>query len=71
MKVYSFSAPEPIKQIRETKRMIVFEDTPNIKVLDIPTKLAKTFGKPITPGDGFLFMNGEICKVKTIFNDWR
>ena len=68
---YSFSAPEPIKQIRETKRMIVFEDTPNIKVLDIPAKLAKTFGKPITPGDGFLFMNGEICKVKTIFNDWR
>ena len=68
---YGYNAPEAIKYLRENKKMMVFDDVQNIKILDVSSKQVKAFTRPIVPGDGYYFMDGEMKKVKTILNDLR
>lgn len=65
----AFNAPEIIKQIRENKKAIIFDDAANFKFVDIGIKQQKEYAKPIKPGDGYLCFGGEVEKIKTILND--
>ena len=64
----SYNTPEIIKQIKENKKLIIFEDVANCKFIDIGIKQQREFSKPIKPGDGYLWFGGEVEKIKTILN---
>ena len=63
-----YSAPEILKQIKENKKAVVFDDIANFKFFETNIKQQKAFSKPITLGDGYLYFGGEIEKVKTILD---
>lgn len=63
-----YGAPEMLKQIKETKKAIVFEDVSNFKFVEANIKQQKANSKPITLGDAYVCFGGEIEKIKTILN---
>lgn len=63
-----FNAPEIMKQIKENKKFILFDDVANSKLIEIGIKQQKEYNKPIKPGDGYLCFGGELEKIKTILN---
>jgi S-DNA-T family DNA segregation ATPase FtsK/SpoIIIE len=65
----AYNAPEIIKQIKENKKAMLFEDVANSKFVDVGIKQQKEFSKPIKPGDGYLCFGGEVEKIKTILNE--
>ncbi|MBC8060467.1 MAG: type VII secretion protein EssC [Clostridiaceae bacterium] len=65
----AYNTPEIIKQIKENKKSILFEEAANSKFVDIPLKQQKEFSKPIKLGDGYLCFGGEVEKIKTILNN--
>lgn len=65
----TFNTPEIVKLIKENKRLIVFDEIENVKICEVSAKQAREFGKPITPGDAYVFTGGEVSKVKTILCD--
>ena len=62
----NFQAPEMLKLIKESKRVLVLEDMENIKFCDVTAKQLRDFTKPIRPGDGYLFWGSAIARIKTI-----
>jgi hypothetical protein len=44
--------------------MIVFENAENIKICDVTQKQLREYAKPIKLGDAYVFMNGEMSKIK-------
>ncbi|HHW47056.1 MAG TPA: type VII secretion protein EssC [Clostridiaceae bacterium] len=64
----AYSAPDILKQIKENKKAIIFDDVANIKFFDVNIKYQKAFAKPITLGDGYLYIGGEMEKIKTVLD---
>ncbi|WP_298838371.1 hypothetical protein, partial [uncultured Clostridium sp.] len=64
-----YGTPEIVKQIKENKKVILFDDIANLKFIDISLKQEREFSKPIKLGDGYLCFGGEIEKIKTILNE--
>lgn len=60
-----YSAPEILKNIREQKHMMFFEDMSNMKIFDVPLSMARNFKKPIETGDGYYIKDNECVKIKT------
>jgi len=65
----AYGAPEIVKQIKENKKIILFDDVANLKFMDISLKQEREFSKPIKPGDGYICFGGEVEKIKTILNE--
>ena len=63
-----YNAPTILKQIKETKNIVMFDDVANFKFIESNIKQQRAFAKPILPGDGYFCFNGEIEKVKTILD---
>jgi S-DNA-T family DNA segregation ATPase FtsK/SpoIIIE len=61
-----YNAPDLLKFFKENRKFIIFEDLQNLKLADTTLKQQKEFSKPIKIGDGYLYFNGEIEKIKTI-----
>lgn len=64
----AYGAPDILKQIKENKKAIVFDDVANFKFLETNVKQQKAFSKPITLGDGYMYFGGELEKLKTILD---
>lgn len=64
----AYSAPEMLKQIKENKRSIVFDDVANFKFMETSVKQQKEYNKPISLGDAYMYFGGELKKIKTIWN---
>ncbi|MCM1172601.1 MAG: FtsK/SpoIIIE domain-containing protein [Clostridium sp.] len=62
----AFSAGDLLKQIRDTKRVIVFEDIKNIKVVDVPMGIARDFKKALEPNDAYMFNGDKLEKIRVI-----
>lgn len=60
----SYSAPEILKNIKEMKNLLFFEDLSHLKICDISAAAAKKFKKKIAPKDGYWLYESEISKVK-------
>ena len=57
-----------MKVIKENKKIIVFDNAANIKICEVTQKQLKEYAKPIKLGDAYVFMDGEMSKVKTVFD---
>ena len=64
----AYGAPDMLKQIKENKKIIVFDDVCNFKFAEASIKQQKAYSKPIAAGDAYLCIGGELTKLKTILN---
>ncbi|MCL1976208.1 MAG: type VII secretion protein EssC [Firmicutes bacterium] len=64
----SYSAPDILKTLKENKKMIVFENADSIKICEVAPRQLKEYAKPIKLGDAYVFMDGEMSKVKTVLD---
>ena len=60
-----YSAPEILKNIRDQRNIMYFDDMNNMKIFDVPLTIARNFKKPIEMGDGYYIKDNECVKLKT------
>ncbi len=61
----SYSAPEILKNIRDQRNFMYFDDMSNMKIFDVPLAMSRNFKKPIELGDGYYIKDNECVKLKT------
>lgn len=64
----SYSAPEPLKNLKESKHFVIFDDIASQKILDIPYASMREFKKRIEIGDCYYLKDEDILKVKSVFD---
>lgn len=62
----SFSAPEPLKMLKEKKQFLVFEDVSGVKISDLNFTQQNSFKKPLEEGEAYLIQGGQIRKLKLV-----
>ena len=60
-----YSAPEILKNIRDQRHILFFDDMANMKIFDAPLAMARAFKKPIEQGDGYYIKENSCHKLKT------
>ena len=60
-----YSAPEIMKNIRDQRNFMYFDDMSNMKIFDVPLAMSRNFKKPIELGDGYYIKDNECVKLKT------
>ena len=60
-----YSAPEILKNIRDMRHFMYFDDIQNMKIFDMPLAIARNFKKPIEQGDGYYIKENTCVKLKT------
>ncbi len=60
-----YSAPEIMKNIRDQRNFMYFDDMNNMKIFDVPLAMSRNFKKPIELGDGYYIKDNECIKLKT------
>ena len=66
LRLGSFSAGELLKQVRDTKSFIIFENIKNIKVTDISMGVARTFKKELDVNDAYVIQGDKIERVRVV-----
>jgi len=61
----AYGAPELIKNAKDSRHFVVFEDLANFKVLDLPLPITRNFKKPIEAGDAYYIKDNDCRKLKT------
>lgn len=62
-----YSAPEIMKNIRDQRHFMYFDDMSNMKIFDVPLALMRNYKKPIDLGDGYYIKDNSCIKLKTAF----
>lgn len=62
----SFTAGDLLKQVRDTRNVISFDDIKNINVLDVPLSTAREFKKDLDSYDAYVFSRDTIEKVRLV-----
>ncbi|MGM9603394.1 MAG: type VII secretion protein EssC [Faecousia sp.] len=60
-----YSAPEMLKNIRDQRQFLFFDDMSNMKIFDVSLAMSRSFKKPIEPGDGYFIRESNCTKLKT------
>lgn len=60
-----YSAPEILKNIRDGRHLLYFDDMANMKIFDIPLAMIRNFKKPIELGDCYYIKENNCTKIKT------
>lgn len=60
-----YSAPEMLKNIRDQRHFMYFDDLNNMKIFDVPLSIMRNFKKPIETGDGYYIKENSYAKLKT------
>lgn len=60
-----YSAPEIMKNVRDQRHVMYFDDLVNMKIFDVPLSVARNYKKQIELGDGYYYKDNECVKVKT------
>ena len=64
----SYSSPEPLKNIKDSKHMLIFDEISNQKALDIPMAVTREYKKKIEAGEGFYCKENEVIKIKSVLD---
>ena len=67
----SYSAPEVLKNVRDLRHFMYFDDMINMKIFDVPLAMARNFKKPIETGDGYYIKENACAKLKTAIAPMR
>ena len=65
----SFTAPEPLKQLKDKRQLLVFADSSEIKLVDIPLMQQRNNRKPLEEDEAYLIRGNELLKLK-VLNDF-
>ncbi|WP_426350414.1 type VII secretion protein EssC [Alloiococcus sp. CFN-8] len=60
-----YSAPELLKNIRDGRHLLYFDDMSNMKLFDLPLAMIRSFKKPIELGDCYYIKENSCTKLKT------
>jgi len=60
-----YSAPEIMKNIRDQRNFMYFDDMSNMKIFDVPLAMSRNFKKSIELGDGYYIKDNDCIKIKT------
>lgn len=60
-----YSSPELLKNVRDQRNLLLFDDIGNLKVFDASLALQRAFKKPIETGDCYYFKDNDCVKLKT------
>ena len=66
-----YSAPEIMKNIRDQRNFMYFDDISNMKIFDVPLAMSRNYKKPIELGDGYYIKDNECVKLKTPICSYR
>lgn len=58
-----------LRQVKEEKRLFMFEDAANFHFINISTAQTKEHSKPIKQGDMFMVFGNVMMRIKTILDD--
>ena len=61
----SYSSPDLVKNLRDARHFLYFDDIANLKILDMPLATMRQFKKQIDVGDAYYIKDNECTKVKT------
>lgn len=61
----SYSSPDLVKNLRDARHFLCFDDIANLKILDMPLATMRQFKKQIDVGDAYYIKDNECTKVKT------
>lgn len=61
----SYSSPEVLKSLKESRQFMVFEDLDNFKIFDVPMSVSRAYKKAIEIGDGYYIKENDVKKLKT------
>ena len=60
-----YGANELMKQIKEGKNILFFDDLAGIKLTDVPAGIQRQFKKPVEAGDAYYITTGGVRKLRT------
>ncbi len=60
-----YNSPEILKNIREQRHLMYFDNINNLKIFDVNIAISRKFKKPIELGDGYYIKDNECLKLKT------
>lgn len=61
-----FTAGELLKNLKDTKSVMFFDDVKNMKFIEISSLVAKEYKKPIEYSDAYIFSGDRLNKLRTI-----
>lgn len=61
----SYASPDLVKNIRDARHFLYFDDLSNLKILDLPLSIMRQFKKQIDTGDCFYIKDNDCIKIKT------
>lgn len=64
-----FNTPEVYKLVKNNKKIFIFEDAADIKLMDVSVRQQKENTKPLKTGDGFMHFNNQMRRIRTILAD--
>ena len=60
-----YGANDLMKQIKEGKNILFFDDLAGIKLTDVPAGIQRQFKKPVEAGDAYYITTGGVRKLRT------
>ena len=61
----AYASPEMLKNARDQRHFLFFEDMASMKLFDVPLAMMRNFKKPIEEGDGYYIRENSCTKLKT------
>ena len=59
------TSSELLKQVKETKNILFFDELMSLKLVDIPVAVQRQFKQSMEPGDAFWLNKADVIRVKT------
>ena len=64
----TYNDPEILKNIRDNRNILFFDDVANMKLFDVPLAMMRKYKKPIEVGDAYYIKDNDVIKLKTPIN---
>lgn len=64
----SYSAPELMRNLRDERHFLYFDDIDAMKIIDLPLAVIRENKKPISVGDCYYIKENECAKIKSVLN---
>lgn len=65
----TYNSPEILKKVKDERKLICFDDLPNIKIVDIPFSAQRVYRKPNKLGDCYFISGGDLQKIKVALSE--
>ena len=62
----SYSSPELMRMLRDSRHFLYFDDMDAMKILDLPLAVIRQYKKPITVSDCYYINDNDVSKIKAV-----